>query len=199
MLRLLSCCIFLYTFTGQTVYSKQIVRQSKIISIDKQIENYFTNLKSLSADFAQSSDADNEIHKAHIWLVRGKKSNVRVKYQTGEVKEISMHGRYLTIINRKTNKSRTYSILTTPIYAILSGEIVLKDLDYQIFGDNNHDVSILIRYNNKQTVIMTFSKSNNKINQLVAWTISDAKSNIHVGFNSKNYLLNSHIPDIVFK
>lgn len=189
------------TASKQNTSVKRTLSVNKTLSvktIDKQIEDYFKDLKSLSADFAQSTDKDNEIHKAHIWLRRDKKPKVCIKYQSGEIKEMHMNGKFLTVINRKTNKSRTYSILTTPIYAILSGQLELKDLYYQVFGNNNNDVSILIRYNDKQTIIMTFSKLKQNIHNLIAWTISDTKSNIHVGFNSKKYYLNSKIPDSVF-
>ncbi|MBR1944489.1 MAG: outer-membrane lipoprotein carrier protein LolA [Alphaproteobacteria bacterium] len=179
---------------SNTKSSNIIVPQSNIMQI---LEDYFNNLKSFSASFVQQSRNvnNNIIEKCEgtINICRDQKNpKMQIKYKDGKIKEIYMEGRYISIVNSQTNKKKTYSILTTPLYALLSGSIDIQKLKPVIIV-NKYDITVNIK-SDKQNITLVFSTitKNNKlnINKLLAWTVDDGKTIINVGFDDKNYLVN---------
>ncbi len=173
-------------------------------TIDEQIQKYFDNdLEVLVASFKQHSSNDNKKCKGTIYILRNKKKpQMRVAYENGPVQDIVMEGRYISIINRKTQKAKSYSILTTPLYALLSGKKKFSEFKPRIMV-NKDDVTVIIKYE-KQYIILVFSTkiTNNvtMIDKLIAWTIEDNNSAINVGFDEKKYYVNdrSRLPSDIF-
>ena len=180
-----------------------IVPSSNIIQI---LDDYFNNLKSFKASFLQQSQErennkskkrkNNKIEKCEGTInisKNQKKPKMEIKYKNGRIKEIYMEGRYILIVNRETNKKKTYSIITTPLYALLSGNMTLSKLKPNIIIHKD-DITININSNNQNiTIVLSIRKSrNNKftIKKLLAWTIEDNNTIINVGFDSKNYFVN---------
>lgn len=175
--------------------NNNIVHVSNIIQI---LNDYFTNLKSFKASFVQQSreiqNKNTEKCDGTINISRNKKNpKMEIQYKNGKIQEIYMEGRYISIINRKTKKKKTYSILTTPLYALLSGNMKISELKPNIIVHKD-DITVNI-ISNKQNITLVFSIKNNKnneldINKLLAWTIDDGKTIINVGFDNKNYFVN---------
>ena len=175
--------------------NNNILQTNNIIQI---LENYFSNLKSFKASFVQQSREiqNKKIEKCEgtINISRDKKNpKMEIEYENGKIQKIYMEGRYISIINRKTKKKKTYSILTTPLYALLSGNMKISELKPNIIVHKD-DITVNI-ISNKQNITLVFSIKHNKnneldINKLLAWTIDDGKTIINVGFDSKNYFVN---------
>ena len=185
--------------------SSQIEQSKQSIPISKQIENYLNSLEVLSVKFTQKSSSDNRSHKGNIWILRGNKSKsqARVVYDSGPISDMLIQGRYVTIIDRRTKKIHKYSILNTPIYAMLIGQLKLSDLNYKILNDTIQYVCIMIQHSNKQVTVITFSKfkKSGNIDKLIAWTIDDGKTAIQVEFDTDQYFANdkSKLPSNIFK
>lgn len=162
------------------------------------LDNYFSNLKSFKASFVQQlrEIQNNKIEKCEgtINISRDTKNHkMEIKYKNGKIQEIYMEGRYISVVNRKAKKKRTYSILTTPLYALLSGNMKISELKPNIIIHKD-DITVNI-ISDKQNITLVLSTKNNKnnelsINKLLAWTIEDGKTIINVGFDSKNYFVN---------
>ena len=183
---------------------KKIISTSGEYTIEKQLKEYFENtLESLVASFIQKSSDTNEKCNGTIYISRNKnKPQMRVQYKNGSIQDIFMSGRYISIIDRKIKKKKTYSILTTPLYALLSGNLKLSDLKPNIIVNQN-DVTINIKSNNQNITIVFSTVTTNKrqtIDKLIAWTIDDGKTVINVGFDTKNYFVNdkSKIPNGIY-
>ena len=182
----------------------KVILTSGEYTVEKQLKEYFeNNLESFVASFIQKSSDSKEKCNGTIYISRNKnKPQMRVQYKNGPIQDIFMSGRYISIIDRKTKKKKTYSILTTPLYALLSGNLNLSDLKPKIIVNKN-DVTINIKSNNQDIVIVFSTITNNKkqvIDKLIAWTIYDGKTIINVGFDTKNYFINdkSKIPNGIY-
>lgn len=193
-----------FALMGSTIICTPIV-VAKISeqTSDAQIESYINGLESLSAGLCQRASNSDDIHKGHIYIKRGGNSNktkVFITYDSGTVLSMSLKGRVMTIIDRKTRTPKRYSILTTPIYAILTGELNLKDLKHTKLKESDECVTIRITYE-KQFFDLSFSKKNGKLNGLLAWTVHNSNSWIHTEFNTSNYYENdaSKVPDSLFE
>ncbi len=176
--------------------------QQNDLLVLKGIENYINGLKSLSASFSETTSRNNDVNKGYIYIKReclNGKTVVKIDYKTGALLSASLNGRFLKLTNRKTRKSQTYSILTTPLYALLAGKLSFKDFSYTVLENSRQRVKVQIVYE-KQTFNLTFRKNNNKVDKLLFWLVSSDKGWAEVVFDDKNYYENdlSKIPDSTF-
>ena len=191
------------TNTNKSPNGNKTIFASGEYTVEKQLKEYFENIESLVASFVQQSSNNNEKCKGTIYILRNKKKpQMRIKYENGQIQDIFMSGRYISIIDRKTKKKKTYSILTTPLYALLSGNLKLSDLKPNIIVNKN-DVTVNIKSNNQDiTIVFSTIKTHagQVIDKLIAWTIDDGKTIINVGFDTKSYFLNnkSKIPNGIY-
>ena len=178
----------------------------QVMTLDKQVENYFYQLNTFAASFEQIDSKDKKCNGKMYISKTNKKPQVRVNYNNGEIQDIIMNGRYISIINRKTKKKKTYSILTTPLYALLSGQLKLSDIKYSITSNNNN---VILRVEDSNQIInikfsiikQTKNKDYKIIDKLLSWTIDDRRNTtITVTFNEKDYNVgtNARIPDNIF-
>lgn len=191
--------VIFYTSFGDAVAAPNASEQVSEI----QIENYINNLKSLSAGLFQRSSYSDDIHKGHMYIKRGSngdKTKVFITYTSGAMLSMSLKGRIMTIVDRETQTPKQYSILTTPIYAILTGELNLKDLKHTKLQESENCVVIRIYYE-KQFFDLSFRKKNGKLAGLLAWTVYNSNSWIHTKFDVSDYLENdiSKVPDSLFE
>lgn len=176
-------------FTGSIVCYTTCIFNLYANTVVEQVETYINSIDSLSAEFLQTSSNDTEVDTGSISIRRkskNTKTEVSVKYKTGVISSMSLSGRFMTIVDRKTNRSKTYSILTTPIYAILAGELKLKDLKYQVLEDTAQSVIIRIIYE-RQTIDLLFDKANKNVNKLLSWTIYNGNGWTNVEFDRSTY------------
>lgn len=155
----------------------------------EQIEQYINGIENLSAEFYQSNSNSNDLDKGSITIDRNtknKKTSVTVNYDTGIISSIVLKGRYITITYRKTGKSKTYSILTTPIYAILAGKLKLEDFKHQVIEDTDSNTTVRIMHE-KQVFDLGFKKENKKVNKILYWTVYNGNSWTTVTFDDKTY------------
>lgn len=197
-LALIGGAIFCTSFCDAVTVPKVTEQVSEI-----QIETYINNLKSLSAGLCQKSSNSGDIHKGHIYIKRGSngdKTKVFITYASGAVLSMSLKGRIMTIIDRKTQTPKRYSILTTPIYAILTGELNLKDLKHTKLQESENCVVIRMNHE-KQFFDLSLRKENGKLTGLLAWTVYNSNSWVHTEFDISDYQENdiSKVPDSLFE
>ncbi len=183
----------------QTVDNNKRSEQSML----SEIEIYVNGLKSLMASFSERTSRNNEKNKGHIYIKRASingKTVVKINYESGELLSVSLSGRFLTITDRKKKKSRTYSILTTPLYSILAGKLDFKNFDYTLLENTPQRVTVQFFYE-KQNFKLTFRKNKNKIDKLLFWNVSSDKGWAEITLDDKEYYENdlSKIPEEVFK
>ena len=200
--------ILLSLFCGTVLYSHgfstTVENVDNKYTIENQLKEFFeSKLKVFVASFVQQSSNDKTKCRGTIYILRdNKKPQMRVAYENGPIQDIIMEGKKISIINRKTRKIKTYSILTTPLYALLSGKTKLSDFKYNIIVNTN-DITVNINTDQNNIILLFSTKKSNVgpiLDKLLAWTIDDGKTIINVGFNTNKYYINdrSKLPDGIF-
>lgn len=175
---------------------------NQLITIEQQVDGYFKNLRFLKSKFKQSSNKE-PLVQGTIWISKaGKKPQAKVVYESGNIERLLLNGRYLHVKYKDKNKIHTYSILTTPIYSILTGQLSLSDYKYTVCEDTKKSLSLYVELPNKQLMILDFSKDpiNNKVKFLKSWTIRNSNSCIVVELDIKTLFINDEtkVPSSVF-
>ena len=158
-------------------------------SIIAKIESYVNGIQNLSASFSERNSKEADINEGHIHVERETKDNktkVKISYETGKILSIAMNGRFLTVTERKTKKSRTYSILTTPIYALLAGKLNFSSLHYKIIEDTLQYVIVQITYE-KQIITLSFRKRGDEVDKLLSWNIDNGNNWINIEMDENEY------------
>ena len=180
-----------------TKYNTQLnnVNNNNIKKYDDQLKKFFEKLELFNAIFVQQSkNIQDKFYKEKCdgtIDIRRNDTNPQMKilYINGPIQEIVMQGRFISILNRKTQKRKSYSILTTPLYALLSGNMKLSELKPNI-SVNGTNINVYIK-SDKQNITLVFStkqiKNEFKIDQLIAWTVNDGRTIVNVTFSKQSY------------
>ncbi len=190
--------------------NERILHDNEKAQVIERMQRYFDNIKSLVASFIQTSNlvngskSDEQLCNGTIYILKdNNKPQMVINYTTGPTQEIRMEGRFLSVINRKTQKKKKYSIKTTPIYNLLSGGMKIEQLKPEITVKDNN-ILVNIKQNNQYiTLVFDITRVNNQnfnINKLIAWTIQDSKSIINVKLDKQQYYINDpkRIPNDIF-
>jgi len=141
----------------------------------REVKNYLSHLKSLSADFIQiSSDGNITRGKIHISLP----GKLRIAYENPNDILITSNGFWLVVQNRKIKQTNNYPLSKTPLDLFLNKKIDFDDRNYNLKFHEENGVVKLKFLNNKEMISTSFQLffKTNPV-QLKKWEIIDEFDN----------------------